>query len=283
MGINTRKAAVMSLIMAFLPICTHALNKQTGYKQTDYKQVDYKHPVYKDLSPSRLPSYLQDAEVAVGIGPAFYRVNKGHIIVTRAESDTLDPGNIPVRAEYRIGAGYYIFKHYFTPDSFFTSLLAELNLYHSSIVIKGVVLQDGQSDLDNYTFRAPFNSTALMLDFKPGFLPYKNFSPYAILGLGVAWNQIAYRDSPSESDIPNDSFIALATRTKQDFAYDLGLGIRYAIDKHYSCSLEYIYSHLGNAQPNSTPALSESAVNILITPTFTLYTQTVLFNFIYNF
>lgn len=267
MGINKCKATVICFIMAFLPFCVYSSNK---------------HSAYKDLT-SPLPSYLKNAEVSIGAGPTFYRVNKGHVQISDYERDTSDPGNITTTGIYRIGAGYYLFKNYFTADSFFNSLLAELNLYHSNIVIKGLVNQDGQIDLQNYRFHAPFTSTSLMLDFKPGFLAYGKLSPYAIIGLGVAWNQMNYQEYVLSEDVPADSFVALASRTKQDFTYDLGLGARYEINQHYSCSLEYIYNHLGNATPNSTNASSASAVNILIPPTFTLYTQSVFLNLIYNF
>jgi opacity protein-like surface antigen len=262
--INKRRIAIMSFILFILPFCAHA------------------QAYYKNLS-SPLPNYLRNAEVSFGVGPTFYRVNKGHIQVSQYERDTSDPTHIATTAVYRLGFGYYIFQNWFTPDSFFNSLLAELNLYHSNMNIKGNVYQSGQLDLQNYTFHAPFSSTSLMLDFKPGFLTYGNFSPYAILGLGVGWNQIYYREAVASPDVPADSFISLTSRTKQDFTYDLGLGVRYPFTKNISGSLEYIYNHLGNATPNSTSGSSASRTNIQIPPTFTLYNQSIFFNVIYNF
>lgn len=263
MAINKRRIAIIFFIIACLPFFAHAA-------------------AYKDLS-STTPYYLQNAEVSLGVGPTFYRVNKGHIVVTLIENDTAAPNSVFTTVAYRIGAGYYLFKSHFTPDSFFNSLLAELSLYHSNFTIKGQVLQSGQQDLINYNFKVPYSSTALMLDFKPGFLAYKKLSPYAIFGLGVAWNQISYKETLATPDVPANSIIALASRTKQNFAYDLGLGARYAFTKHISTSVEYIYTHLGNVIPSTTSSSSASNVSILIPPTFTVYNQTLFFNVIYNF
>jgi hypothetical protein len=136
MDVSKRTVAIVIFFMAtLLPIYAHAAHKAA----------------YKDMSCD--PWFdIHNVEVSIGVGPTYYRVNKGHIQVSPYERDSSIPSSVNQNAIYRIGAGYYFFKSYFNANTFFNSFLAELNLYHSNVNIEGYVLQSGQLDLNNYYF-----------------------------------------------------------------------------------------------------------------------------------
>lgn len=222
-------------------------------------------------------------QIEFGFGPSWYHANSAHTQVTSIERDADKVHSVASTPVYKLGAGYHLFNTTFSKRHFLNDLLLELNWYYSKGSINGAVWQYDNAEFNNYSFRTPFTSNRIMLDIKPSLFTFHHLTPYPILGAGMAWTRIAYREAITNPAIPADSFIDLKPATKTQFAYDLGFGLRYPVDHHLSVFMEYLYTNLNNLTPSKRSNSSNSAVTILKAPSFSTYNQSLLFGFNWTF
>lgn len=127
--------------------------------------------------------------------------------------------------------------------SWFNTLTPQLNVF----IIGG-------SDLDGniYTFENPehqiatysidFHSTRLMFDLGLDVLTVRNFSFYALAGLGIAWNTTEFHWIP-DPDEPNvKPGFSLEETDTSSFAYEFGAGVDYAASEEIDLTLQYLYT-----------------------------------------
>ena len=133
-----------------------------------------------------------------------------------------------------------------------------------------VWLDQDPNDSNSFTFRAPVTSTRLMLDFKPNLFTWHGFSAYPIAGLGIAWNKIAYYETPVNPESQN--YYSLGSHTTSHLASEVGMGFSAKLSNHLSATLEYLYADLGEATPSDT---SSTHQNPETPPTFKLYNQSL--------
>jgi opacity protein-like surface antigen len=171
--------------------------------------------------------------------------------------------------------GYYFFQQ--QDQWWFREVLAELNVFRNPATLTGTVWQYQLAQFNNYTYSAPLTSTRLMFDIKPAF-NFTNFFAYPILGVGVAWNNLAYHETVKPTGIPN-SALSLSRNVRSNFAYEVGIGLGIDISPTITAKLEYLYAHIGKATPSST----SKNVALQSPPTFSLSSQVLMVGFSWQF
>ena len=226
------------------------------------------------ISTDVLSSSLPDVEFSAAGGFNWVNSNNNNLYVSSYETDSNKVTHVSNNAFWKVGVGYYVLNDYLQDRSFLNSLLTELNFYHSSATVKGDVWQYQLPQFNNYNFRTPITSRRLMLDFKPTLFTFYHFSPYFVLGAGIAWNATSYQQSITAANIDPTSYISLGKRTNTNMAYDAGFGVKGDITSHLSASVEYLYTQMGKVTPS---ALSQGVTTVMKAPTFTVRSQAVLF------
>lgn len=201
------------------------------------------------------PSWLDNVEVSTSLGRSWLQSDNGTLTIDSQTTDSDHVNSVANNVAWKIGVGYSLFKEQLSQRTYFNALLVELNLYQNSGSLTGDVLINDQPGVIDYTFRAPVTSTRLMIDLKPSLLTWHGISPYPILGLGVAWNKIAYYETASS---PSGTPYTLNASTSSQFASEVGFGIRTKINEHLNATLEYLYANLGNATPSGTSSTYEN-------------------------
>lgn len=212
-------------------------------------------------------------ELSIAGGANGASANNTHLVVSPYETDAVTIASVSSSPLWKIGAGYHFFEDQLKHRTFLNDVYAELNLYHSSQVIKGSVLQYQLPTYNNYTFSAPVSSTRLILDVKPTLFTVKQFSLYPILGFGIAWNDIAYHETAA-SGISQSSANSLGRNTNNNFAYDIGGGIKVRFSQHIFGVVEYLYTSTSGMRPSSPVP---SAPNLNEPPAFALFGHSILF------
>lgn len=139
---------------------------------------------------------------------------------------------------------------------------------------------DGVFDSLNYRFNA--RSSALLAESRWFYTTYKDWQPFALLGIGGAWNKLnRYGEVPtnpalSAAPIPRQ----FGPDTTTSFAYELGLGLQRLLyeDKgrhlNYRGSIDYRYISFGEG---NLGRISTQTTNQRLRINH-LYTQGILFS-----
>jgi opacity protein-like surface antigen len=218
-------------------------------------------------------------DVSAAVGPSWYDTNNSHMQVTSDENDTMRVSGASGAATYRVGMGYHFFATQLATRKFINDFLVQLNYYHGNTTINGQVMEFGSDCCVNYGFKAPVTSDRLMVDVKPSLFTVWHISPYVVAGAGVTWNQMSLSESPYGALFAPGT-VKLPNDTDQNVAYDLGVGIRADISKNLSASIEYLSTHLGNAEPSSSSSTQQT---ILSAPDFPIFVQSILFGLNWKF
>jgi hypothetical protein len=114
-------------------------------------------------------------------------------------------------------------------------------------------INDGIFDTLDYKFQA--KSRSVLAESRVAYTQY-NWQPYALAGVGVAWNHLYnYNETPT---IPSKSAQAspypFANHTSSDFAYEFGVGIQKQLysdlSRHLQCFLALDYRYMNNGLGN---------------------------------
>lgn len=210
--------------------------------------------------------FLTNVEISGAGGANWLNTKNTHIKISSFETDSDRVTSTTVEGAWRVGIGYSFFRKH---------VLMELNVYGVSNTAKGDVWQYELPQFNNYTFNAPISSTRLMLDFKPRLITWNKFSPYLILGTGVTWNTMSYKDEANPGIDP-DGTRSLSDETTTQLAWDLGAGLSYGVTKRLNISAEYVYAFLGDVSPQKNSSVIEA-------PNFSYQIQSLLFGLSLNF
>jgi opacity protein-like surface antigen len=214
-------------------------------------------------------SIWHNFEISAAGGADWYSVADTEVEISFFETDSIFVNEIETAGTWKVGLGYFIVPN----------LLAETNVYQTFTTLSGNVWQYELPQFNNYTYQAPITSTRWMFELKPNAGTYGKITPYAILGVGVSWNTVSYRETPID-DVRADSVMKLSDNTTAQLAWDLGLGFSVEATKHFDIFAEYIYAFLGEGSPSST---SSSDARLTEAPNFSLQVQTFLVGFSYQF
>lgn len=226
-----------------------------------------------------LPAFafsLKGLDVAAAAGPAWYHATNSHIEmqIDATETDTVHVTSLASTLSYQAGVGYHFHPHLFKTSSFLRDILLQLNLSHDSATLNGNVLVFDMTSGMNYSFRAPISSTRLTLDLKPQLFKLYKFAPYLIAGGGLGWNRISFYEIASSAQY-NPGCVSLSPANSTHFIWDVGLGVRRPITKHFYVSAEYLTTFLGNLSPD-IQAISKQTV--LTAPTFKVWLHSFMFS-----
>ncbi|MFN7097594.1 MAG: hypothetical protein ACK4PR_08560, partial [Gammaproteobacteria bacterium] len=178
--------------------------------------------------------WYKNIEFSAEVGPNWLQTNNTTDTISRYETDNVLVNNINNQIAWKVGAGYYLFDNALSSRKYFNHLLFEINVYQISGDIKGDVEQFQLPQFNNYSYHAPFTSTRLMFDLKPYLFTYKRISPYLILGIGPAWNQISYTEKIIGTDVLPNSNLVLNSHTATQFAENVGIGVSIQVSQQLS-------------------------------------------------
>ena len=161
-------------------------------------------------------------------------------------------------------------------------LSAGLTLYYAHLGnVKGTEFpfaNDGSFDTLNYQFN--IKTTTLLAESRL-YSTYFDWQPYALVGLGAAWNEASnYSEVPSNPALGGaPAPQVFSNHTTANFAYEFGVGVQHQVAQdcvnhiRYFAALDYRYLNLGKAQLGSFPAQSVGSGLTVDN----LYTQGIIF------
>ena len=230
------------------------------------------------------PTTSNHLDIIGALGIASLDVGDGYLGVTNSETDRLvqTNGNKWNTLAAQLGVGYVYYLNNYNPLSdqvqWFTTIEPELNGYYlGRSSIKGDVWRFSRPDFNDMTFNMPIESYRLMLDGALTIVSRKQYSLYAIGGIGNAWNRAGYSDA-DRSGIPcTDQFLNLDSTTRSSFAWEAGAGLSYAFNNRFTLSLEYLYADLGSVKTPGTGFSGNITAPVLVPASFKLTSQAALF------
>jgi opacity protein-like surface antigen len=146
-----------------------------------------------------------------------------------------------------------------------------VNAYYLGGSRDGLVNVGGDPSFQNNAYNANVNSFRIMLDGEFNFHPIWRFIPFAEVGVGDAVNSLNY----SESTTPGSFPLALANvdGSSNNFAYEVGGGVKLPVNEDSIFSLRYLYSNMGSVQADNSPILAQPIeVNMHASSLFLGYT-----------
>lgn len=225
------------------------------------------------LSLSAQSQVWQGLELTGALGNSWYHSNNSTIQITTDEEDLNKVSSLPSNISFSVGVGTHLLPDLFQGQRAVTGLATQLNYYYGVSSVKGDVWGFSSPDVDNWTFRAPFSSSRLMLDLKPEFYRYKGVTPYGILGVGAAWTQMSYHEDPLSSDVALASAVTLNGHSNITVAYDLGVGLSTPLTSQLDIAVEYLYTSIGQLSPSNYFTSLQSMVR---PPSFAVSSQNLM-------
>lgn len=220
------------------------------------------------------PPSLKHLQVSASVGPSWYNTSNTHMVISLFEIDKNIVTQTTVHGSWKVGLNYSLFEERLKQNKYLNEVLLGLNVYQTSTSLKGMTWQYELPEFNNYHFKALVTSKRLMLDFRPGFFIWRATTSYAILGVGVTWNDVSYSETTTTDVNPNTA-LSLSTNTTSQAAFDLGLGCKMALTPYLNVSMEYLYAFLGNGYP----MINSNSVRLAMVPNFSLQNQSLLFGF----
>ncbi|AHE66864.1 outer membrane protein [Legionella oakridgensis] len=207
-------------------------------------------------------------------GGSWLQTSKNNqLVISDYETDSLHNLHVARSSLWKGGVGYPILMERLQNRQLLNQLLLEVNVYYTSTTIYGDVWQYKLPQFNNYSFNAPFTSTRVMLEAKPNLFTYQYISPYAIFGVGMAWNDLTYRERVTGAGIDPLSYLPLQEKQNHKIAYDLGFGMQVKISNRLSVMLEYLYTYLGSVSASYARA---NDVALQTPPVFTFHSQNIM-------
>lgn len=218
------------------------------------------------------PPSLKHPQVSAAGGSSWYNTSDTHMVISSFEIDKNIVTQTTVHGSWKVGLNYSLFEERLKQNKYLNEVLLGLNVYQTSTSLYGMTWQYELPEFNNYLFKAPVTSTRLMLDLRPSFFIWRASASYAILGVGVSWNDVSYSETTTADVNPNTT-LSLNTNTTVQAAFDLGLGCKITLTPYLNVSMEYLYAFLGNGHPMS----KSNGVRVATAPSFSLHNQSLLF------
>lgn len=130
---------------------------------------------------------------------------------------------------------------------YLSDLSLGLNWYYTNSTRTGSVYEYSLPNFNNATYDMPIKTSRLMLDMEWGFHPVAfNLMPFVEAGLGGARNTMGFTNIPRSGIGADGGTYQLPPNANTAFAYELGLGLKYACNDKMLVSLRYLYSDLSH-------------------------------------
>lgn len=130
----------------------------------------------------------------------------------------------------------------FSPTFIFQGGLAYT--YTGSVLAKGYLLQGADADSDSlYNYQYKIGTQELLVQAKFMRPYHERFFPYALGGIGVAFNRVAQFKTSVPSDL--DVTRAYEDNSPISFAYRVGLGFDVGVLEHMRVGVAYRYTGMG--------------------------------------
>lgn len=205
----------------------------------------------------------------------------GRLGVTSSETDTLittsDSDWNTFAAQAGVGYVYYFpgASQYSNELQWFPAIEPELNAYYlAKTNFKGDVLRFNSPSYNDMTYSMSVQSSRLMADAALTIVSKKQYSLYAIGGIGGVWNHVNYSDLDKDA-VCAEQRLGLS-HTGSDFAWEAGAGLSYAFNDRVSLSLEYLYADLGTAETAAHGNTGTITAPVIIPAHFSLSSQAAL-------
>lgn len=138
----------------------------------------------------------------------------------------------------------------------------------------GVIFDAVQPALFTNTYKYQLQSDVVLFDQAFELVRWKNFTPYLHTGIGIAQNSVTQYQEVDGDYITNYQF---ANKSTTGFAYVLGLGIDYKLNRHWNLSVAYDYLNQGVVR------LGQSTNSAITSPKNNLNNQMVTIGVRYEF
>lgn len=222
-------------------------------------------------------------EVIGAAGVASLMAGNSYLGVTSSETDTLVQTNSndwnTFTGQLGIGYVYYLggAEQYSDKVQWFPMIEPELNGYYlGKGTIKGDVWRFGDPAFNEMTYKMSVESTRLMFDTALTIVSKRQYSLYAIGGIGNAWNRVGYRDADHNGMPCPDQFLNLNSTTRSSFVWEAGAGLSYAFNNRFALSLEYLYTDLGRVKTPGSGFTGAITTPVLVPADFKLSSQAAL-------
>lgn len=229
------------------------------------------------------PTAPNHIDIIGALGFASLGASDGYLGVTSSETDKLVQTNDNKWNTFaaQLGVGYVYYLRNYSPFSdqlqWFTAIEPQLNGYYlGQSSIKGDVWRFSDPTFNEMTFNMPIQSYRLMVDGALTVVSKRQYSLYAIGGIGNAWNRVGYSDADRNGVPCADQFLDLNSNTRSSFAWEVGGGLFYSFNNRFALSLEYLYADLGNVKTPDTGFTGSITAPVLVPASFRLTSQAAL-------
>lgn len=219
-------------------------------------------------------------------GSAFVQTTHSNLVLDDTETDTLThPHKRSTQFEFGGGLAYNVLL---APEDLeqrylIHSISFGVDTFRWQAQRKGLVLLFGDPTLADYHYTMPLKSTSYLANTEINIHPVWGIMPFVELGAGIAHNKIGYHDNP-QPGIPSGQ-VHLHSKSMNNFAYDLGAGLKVAVTDHVELSLRYLYANLHSAKTSRRGTINVSGTEFPIVAaepvTARLRTQSVLLGLSY--
>ena len=254
---------------------------QPVLKQHRHKYQEVTSTEYTEVALIESPSHF---DVIGAVGVANLMAGDGFMGVTTSETDTLIQTNSNDWNNFtgQLGLGYnYYFpgKQLYSENlQWFPSIEPEVNGYYiARSNINGDVWRFGSPAFNDMTYTMSVESSRLMFDTALTIASKRQYSLYAIGGIGAAWNRIGYSDAERNGIPCLIQALNLNTTTFSNFSWEAGAGLSYAFNNRFSLSLEYLYTDLGTVNTPATGSTGTITMPVIVPASFKLTSQAALF------
>lgn len=183
----------------------------------------------------------------VGLGKMFYNLSEDNRIGTGSgwPDDYYGTHSISNELYGFLAAGY----EWERQETWFPNYSLGLRyMYASSALISGYIEQYSLPEFQNYRFSYNVQILNLLGVFKVDLYRFHNFMPYILLGAGVAsYYASDYKEYALSTVTPRVS-PGFGSHSGNNFAYELGVGIDYALRENLTMNIEYDYMNNGTVK-----------------------------------
>lgn len=225
-----------------------------------------------------------NVEVIAALGVGNLMPGSGLLGVTSNETDFLVQPNgnhwNSFAAEAGVGYVHYLrgALQYSENLQWFPSIEPEVNGYYlGQDNFTGNVWRFNNPSFNEMTYTMSIQSARLMVDGALSIASKKQFSLFAIGGIGNTWNQLRYSDTDNTNaaNCP-DQELHSDSHTHSSFAWETGAGINYAFNPRVLLSLEYLYADLGTVKTAAKGNTGTITIPHIVPAQFNLNAQTAL-------
>lgn len=173
-------------------------------------------------------------------------------------------------------AQLFIGNEFYKNDKLKLNLGVTLGIF-DSIEMKGVVNQFALSDYNNLNYQYDVRSLSAMATVKLFYLTSERWQPYIEASAGVS-NNYAFDYEETARILGAEAMNPFNNHSINSFAYRLGVGFMYQVNKIFSVGLGYQFSDIGNAKLGVS---ADQQTNQTLTAD-NIYLHQLLFNLNWN-